>query len=85
MLARMIPEQFEEWMHSDELDATISGMERLTWTVANGAMSVCASNRLEIEAKSLIPGMIDESQGQSPEEQKMAFERIAALHNASLR
>jgi hypothetical protein len=87
MLAEMTRREFDEWILSDELDGTVSGIDRLTWTVANGAMAICAGNKFPVEAAALIPGQHDAgaSSGQSIEEQKAACYAIAARQNASLR
>ncbi len=90
MLSLMDREKFQEWSDSDELDGTISGTDRLTWTIANGFTAlIYAANKIEIKPASLVPGASDDegpvSSGQSPEEQQLAFARIAAIQNASLK
>ena len=89
LLKSLTPEQFEEWMDSDALDGTVSGMERLTWTVANGFSVVARREAYEIEAAALIPGETHDADGsgsgQSIAEQKAAVYQAAAIQNASQR
>lgn len=60
MLAELSPEQFEEWMHSDELDSTISGpasnTEKLTETVANGFSVLAHRVPVDVPPEAFIPG-----------------------------
>lgn len=56
MLAGMTREEFNAWRLSDELDHTLSGLERLTGTVAHAAAALVTQVPLSMEWWQFIPG-----------------------------
>jgi hypothetical protein len=58
MLAELTREEFDAWELSDRLDGTVSGIARLTWTVAEAAAVLSSQTPfgVEIEPWQFVPG-----------------------------
>jgi hypothetical protein len=58
MLAELTREEFDQWELSDRLDGTVSGIARLTWTVAEAAAVLSSQTPFgeQIEPYRFIPG-----------------------------
>ena len=68
-------------MDSDALDATLSGTERLTSTVANGVALLARREAIEIQPSALIPVATREPEPvNSLIEQQWNLERLAAAN-----
>jgi hypothetical protein len=94
MLAELGREQFEEWWISDQIDGTISGLDRLTWTVAGAAAVTACAQGIDASPADFVPGAPQPEPsgpggggwggGQSPEIQIEICRQIAAIHNSRL-
>ena len=85
MLAELPRARFEEWWISDQIDGTISGLDRLLWTVAGAAALIAKANGVAAEPEDFVPGAEPpEPAPQSPEMQIEICRQIAAIQNSRL-
>jgi hypothetical protein len=86
MLAAMSREAFEEWLLSDELDGTVSGEERIAWTMAAVGSALLAAKGIDAHPADFVPGARSPDEpprAQTAEEQIANCELIAAAANAA--